>query len=138
MTVPALRSHADAVAAVLQAAFDAVTPPVPLGVGRRPDDTASDRWAVLYPLGPEFDGPVGDRAADLTYGFQVTSVASSVEQVEWLADLVRAALFGGVPVAGRHADPVTPTGGAPVQRDDDQTPPVYFRPETFTLFTSPA
>jgi len=139
VTVPQLRPHAAAVAAVLTAAFGAVSPAVPLGVGRKPDDTTGDRWAVLYPLTPRFDGPIADDAADLIYGFQVTSVATTVEQVEWVADLARTALLTtDLTVAGRHCDPTSPTGGPGVQRDDDVIPPVYYRPEQYQTFTSPA
>lgn len=139
VTVPQLRPHAAAVAAVLTAAFNAVTPAVPLGVGRKPDDTTSDRWAVLYPLTPAFDGPIADDAADLVYGFQVTAVATTVEQCEWVADLARTALLTtDLTVTGRHCDPTSPTGGPGIQRDDDVNPPVYYRPETYQTWTSPA
>lgn len=139
VTVPQLRPHADAVAAVLSATFNTITPPVPLGVGRKPDDTTADRWAVLYPLAAEFDGPIADDAADLTYNFQVTAVGETVEKAEWVADLARTALLTtDLTVSGRHCDPTSPTGGSGVQRDDDINPPLYYRADTYTTYTSPA
>lgn len=139
VTVPQLRPHADAVIAVITPVLAAVSPAVPLGVGRKPDDTTSDRWAVLYPLGAEYDGPIADDAADLTYNWQVTSVATTVEQTEWLADLVRTALITtDLTVTGRHCDPTSPTGGSGIQRDDDVSPPCYYRADTYTAYTSPA
>lgn len=139
VTAPQLRPHADAVLSVLTAALGAVSPAVPVGVGRKPDDTSSTRWAVLYPLGAEFDGPIGDDAADLTYTFQVTSVADTVERCEWVADLVRAALINtDLTVTGRHCDPTSPTGGSGIQRDDGVNPPCYYRADTYTTYTSPA
>lgn len=138
VTIPQLRPHAAAVVTVLTAALNAVSPVVPLGVGRKPDDTTSDRWAVLYPLSPEFDGPVADDAADLRFSFQVTSVATTVEQCEGVADFVRTALLTtDLTVSGRHCDPTSPTGGPGLQRDDDVTPPCYYRPETYETYTSP-
>lgn len=139
VTVPQLRPHLDAVVAALTPTLSAASPAVPLGVGRKPDDTTAARWAVLYPLTPDFDGPVADDAADLTYGFQVTSVAATCGECEWLADLVRTALLTtDLTVAGRHCDPTSPTGGPGVLRDDDVTPPVWYRAETYDVYTSPA
>lgn len=139
VTVPQLRPHAAAVVTVLTATLNAVSPAVPVGAGRKPDDTTSDRWVVLYPLAAEYDGPVADYAADLTYTFQVTSVAATVEQAEWVADLARTALLGtDLTVAGRHCDPTSPTGGSGIQRDDDVNPPCFYRADTYTTYTSPA
>jgi hypothetical protein len=139
ITVPQLRPHAAAVAAVLTAAFNAVTPAVPLGVGRKPDDTTADRYAVLWPLTPQFDGPIADDAADVVYGFQVTSVGATVEQVEAVADLARTALLAtDLSVAGRHCDPTSPTGGSGIRRDDTLDPAMWYRAETYDVYTSPA
>lgn len=139
VTVPQLRPHADAVVAVITPVLAAVSPAVPLGVGRKPDDTTSPRWAVLYPLSPEYDGPIADDAADLSYNFQVTAVAPTVTECEWVADLVRTALLGtDLAVAGRHCDPTSPTGGSGIQRDDEVNPPCYYRADTYTTYTSPA
>jgi hypothetical protein len=139
VTVVQLRPHAAAVAAVLTAAFNAVSPVVPLGVGRKLDDTTAERYAVLWPLTPQFDGPIADDAADVVYAFQVTSVGRTVEMVEAVADLARTALLtNGVAVAGRWVDPVNPTGGSGIQRDDALDPAVFFRAETYTVRTAPA
>lgn len=139
VTVPQLRPHAAAVVTVLTATLGAVTPTVPVGVGRKPDDTTSDRWAVLYPLAVEYDGPIADDAADLTYNFQITAVAATLEQCEWVADLARTALLTtDLTVTGRHCDPTSPTGGSGIQRDDDVDPPVFYRADTYETYTSPA
>lgn len=138
-TVPQLRPHTTAVATLLGSVLSGQSPPVPLGIGRKPENATSDWWAVLYPLAPDFDGPVGDYAADLTYPFQVTSVGTTVEQAEWVADLCRGVLLGApLTISGRTADLTMPTGGTPVQRDDDITPPVFYRADTYTVYTSPA
>jgi hypothetical protein len=140
-TVPALGAHTAAVLACLTAALGALSPAVPVQVGRKKDDQIDvhSKHAVIWPLSPDFDGPVGDYAADLTYAFQVTSVGETVDQAEWVADRVRAALIAGpITIAGRAVEPVRPTGGPPVQRDDDISPPMYYRAETYELCTSPA
>jgi hypothetical protein len=140
VTVPVIGDHTKGVLACLTAALGAVVPPVPVQAGRKTDDTAAVRYAVLWPLDAPLDGPVGEPVADAWYGFQVTSVGRTVEQAELVADRARAALLApsAVGVTGRHVDQVLATGGAPVQRDDDLTPPVYYRADTYQMHTSPA
>lgn len=86
-------------------------------------------YSVLYPLGITTSGPAyGDADADARVLFQVTCVASTAEQAEWMADKVRGALLGrtakgdfvttiaiaGCAVIGRELDKeegVTVSGG---------------------------
>ncbi|THA38123.1 hypothetical protein [Streptomyces sp. A1547] len=51
-------------------------------------------YAVLYPLGLTTDGPpYGQADGDARALLQVTSVATTAEQAEWMADRVRAAML---------------------------------------------
>lgn len=51
-------------------------------------------YSVLYPIGSTSDGPpFGDASADARILYQVTSVATTAEQAEWMADRVRAGML---------------------------------------------
>lgn len=51
-------------------------------------------YAVLYPLGLMTDGPpYGQADGDARALLQITSVATTAEQAEWMADRVRAAML---------------------------------------------
>lgn len=58
-----------------------------------PTGTATP-YCVLYPIGSTSDGPpFGDASADARLVYQVTSVATTAEQAEWMADKVRSAFM---------------------------------------------
>lgn len=76
-------------------------------------------YSVLYPLGTTTSGPpYGDGDADARVLLQVTSVASTAEQVEWMADKVRAAFL--VRAAGGYANAISVTGYAVIDRELDK------------------
>ncbi|MGW6238370.1 hypothetical protein [Streptomyces sp. NPDC055094] len=51
-------------------------------------------YSVLYPVGSTSDGPpFGDTSADSRIVYQITSVATTAEQAEWMADKVRAGML---------------------------------------------
>ena len=78
-------------------------------------------YAVLYPLGQVSSGPpFGDAHADSRVLFQVTSVASTAEQVEWMADKVRTTLLGRASKGGGFATPITIPGGSVMDRSLDK------------------
>ncbi|MDQ0683639.1 hypothetical protein QFZ56_002602 [Streptomyces achromogenes] len=55
---------------------------------------AATPYSVLYPVGSTSDGPpFGDASADARIVYQVTSVATTAEQAEWMADKVRAGML---------------------------------------------
>ena len=74
-------------------------------------------YTVLYPLGQVSSGPpFGDANADSRVLFQVTSIATTAEQVEWMADKVRAALLGRSPKGSGFGTPITIAGGTVMDR----------------------
>lgn len=77
-------------------------------------------YSVLYPLGITTSGPeYGDADADARDLFQITSVASTTEQVEWMADKVRSAILGRT-AKGDFTNAVTIAGCAVIDRELDK------------------
>lgn len=82
----------------------------PCGIGELPRvegasgwESASAPYTVLDSLPGEFGGPpLWDWHADAAWSYQVTSVGERGDQVEWLADRVRAGVVGRID--GRWAD----------------------------------
>ncbi|WP_159024543.1 hypothetical protein [Streptomyces scabiei] len=76
-------------------------------------------YSVLYPLGVTTSGPpYGDGDADARVLVQVTSVASTAEQVEWMADKVRTALLARL--SGNYVNAITITGCLVIDRELDK------------------
>ncbi|MFJ4939002.1 hypothetical protein ACIP8U_34770 [Streptomyces pseudovenezuelae] len=76
-------------------------------------------YSVLYPLGVATSGPpYGDGDADARVLVQVTSVASTAEQVEWMADKVRTALLARL--SGTYVNTITITGYIVIDRELDK------------------
>lgn len=76
-------------------------------------------YSVLYPLGVTTSGPpYGDGDADARVLVQVTSVASTAEQVEWMADKVRTALLARL--SGTYVNTITITGYIVIDRELDK------------------
>jgi hypothetical protein len=81
-----------------------------------PPTGAAIPYSVLYPLGATTSGPpYGDGDADARILIQVTSVASTAEQVEWMADKVRTALLARS--NGTYTNAITITGCAVIGRE---------------------
>ncbi|MFE5296987.1 hypothetical protein [Streptomyces sp. NPDC056632] len=71
---------------------------------------------MLYPLGVTTSGPpFGAADADARVLLQVTSVATTAEQAEWMADKVRAAVLNRRTDGSYEAD-ITVPGGVVMQR----------------------
>ncbi|WP_153182629.1 hypothetical protein [Streptomyces sp. E2N166] len=74
----------------------------PCGVGELPRAQGKSGWepapvpyTILDSLPAEFAGPpLWDWHADASWAYQVTSVGERADQVEWLADRVRAGVVG--------------------------------------------
>ncbi|MCZ4098300.1 hypothetical protein [Streptomyces sp. H39-C1] len=82
---------------------------------------AATPYSVLYPLGfPTTSGPpFGDATADARLLYQVTSVATTAEQAEWMADKVRSAVLARSS-AGPAAYPISPVGYSVMGRELDK------------------
>ncbi|MCX4749235.1 hypothetical protein OG455_27645 [Kitasatospora sp. NBC_01287] len=77
-------------------------------------------YTVLYPQGGTASGPpFGESEGDGRIVYQVTSIGTTAEQVEWMADKVRIAVFGKLPKGG-YATPIVAAGHTVIGRELDK------------------
>ncbi|MEU5383221.1 hypothetical protein [Kitasatospora cineracea] len=77
-------------------------------------------YTVLYPQGGTASGPpFGDSQADGRMVYQVSSIGTTAEQAEWMADKVRVALFGKS-VKGDFATAIVAAGHTVIGREIDK------------------
>ncbi|TQK44408.1 hypothetical protein FBY35_5912 [Streptomyces sp. SLBN-118] len=80
---------------------------------------AATPYSVLYPVGSTSDGPpFGDASADARVVYQVTSVATTAEQAEWMADKVRAGMLARTALG--YTYPIAAAGYAVMSRELDK------------------
>lgn len=133
---PIFRVHTDAVIAALESAGldvgDAVAPadgPALLKGGTG--------YVVVYPVaGGASYGTLADHAEDAEIIMQVTCVGATREQAAWLADACNV-LLDGLEVEDRSVPLVTLEVTPGVNRDDNQTPPVFYATPRYRIFSTP-
>lgn len=77
-------------------------------------------YCVLYPLGSTSSGPpFGDADADARLLYQVTCVATTAEQAEWMADKVRSGMLARAATAA-YTYPISAAGYAVMTRELDK------------------
>ncbi|MEW1658822.1 hypothetical protein [Streptomyces sp. NPDC093707] len=83
-----------------------------------PTGTATP-YSVLYPVGSTSDGPpFGDASTDARIVYQITSVATTAEQAEWMADKVRAGMLARTTLG--YTYPIAAAGYAVMCRELDK------------------
>ncbi|MFP3986879.1 hypothetical protein U9R90_05130 [Streptomyces sp. E11-3] len=129
MSTPAVLPHRDAVVAALEGVGLVV------GLGVAPDPVPdSGMYAVVHMSpGRSVSESLADVRSDFDGLMQVTAVGPDQERCLWVADKVRAALYGPLTVAGRVAYRPEELGGPPAVRDDDVSPPLWFVPIQFMI-----
>lgn len=131
MPLPNVRTHTDAVITALED-FD-----LTVGDARAPDGHAPP-YVVVYPIpGGRTSGTLDEPDADAELIYQVTCIGSTREQAQWLVDKVLG-LLDTFDVADRYIPRVALEEHAGIQRDDQQTPPVFMAAPKFRVFTTPA
>lgn len=134
MTAPAVLPHV----AALQTAIEAIPLPVYLG-GAPAVQVLPATYVVLYPdPGIASAASLADDRTYLDTVVQVTCVATTPDGALGTADRVRAVLAAPLTVGGRQSWRPEEFGGPPLQRDDDQTPPLYYLPVQYRLRSTPA
>jgi hypothetical protein len=132
---PAGRPHTVGVLAALRAVGLVV------GDAVAPDTTGKQKWAVVYGGGVGLlDGTIRDERTDASPVIQVTSVGTTAEQSEWVADTVRRTLLARpltLTVAHRRVLSVSAEASQPTRRDDDVHPPLFYGVDLYRISTTP-
>lgn len=135
MTQPDLLPHAEAIIDRLESADlvvgDHVAPKSPNGQIVAP-------CVVLYLLpGGQQSGNLGQVDVDAWLPFQLTCVGRMAAQAMNTADIAHQALTGTpLEITDRHIASIRRNGfGARAERDDDVTPPLFYVPVQYRLWT---
>lgn len=111
-------------------------------IGLKPDDVPDDTgWVAAYPSTPTVsdDGSMAQPHEQDPLEIQLVFVGRTAEQATWVADKARAVLLAGAfTVPGRSVFWVEEVAGRPLQRDDDEHPPLYSIATNFKIRTTPA
>lgn len=133
MTIPIISDHTDAVIAKLQSLGLIV------GDAEAPEG-AEEKYAVVYQILPSgsFSGTLENPNEDAHLVYQVTCVGRIRAQAEWVLDKALGILDGFDGIPERVVSRVIFQGGAGVERDDDQDPPLFYATPRFEIITTPA
>ena len=101
---------------------------------------ATPPYVVVYPLtGGTFDGGLDAPNDDARPTYQLSSVSANAQQCEWLADKARTAMVSAsLTLTDRTVQKIDPVFTGGVIRDDDVQPPLFYSPERFEVWTTPA
>lgn len=128
------RAHTKAVITALGAAGLSV------GDGVAPT-AASQKWAVVYGGGTGSQtGSIADERSDVAPLIQVTSVGTTQEQAEWVADKATNTLLArpcSVSIPGRQLLFLALEHSEPVRRDTDVTPALFYGVDLFRVASTP-
>jgi hypothetical protein len=139
--------HAEAILEVLRTATMPDGALVKIGDGIAPKSTDGKIVAPCAILhlrgGGSVTGSIGAVNTDAILRFQITSVGKTAREARVVADCVGAYVEGAtVTVEGRETVRIgRPPGSGPIQqpqRDDDVTPPLFYVPVEYRLWTVPA
>lgn len=127
---PLVRKHTSAVIATLEA--------LGLKVGDAKAPAGGPPYVVVYPIpGGRAAGTLGEPESDAELIYQVTCVATTRYQAEWLVDEAMGLLDGLIEVNDRSIPHVALESHSGVFRDDDQTAPIFTAAPRFRVFTTP-
>jgi hypothetical protein len=114
---------------------------VSVGDGRAPAAASpAFPYVVVYSLdSPERSGPMSDGQADVTHNQQTTTVGITQEQCQLLLDDVRARMRDDtLTIAGRVVHLIEVEEGDGVERDDDESPPLFYCVDIYSILTGPS
>jgi hypothetical protein len=111
----------------------------PASGGAQPDGSFRS-YAVVYPGSTVLlDGTVAARNADAAQSVQVTYIGSTPLAADRARDRGRAAVLGGVTIAGRALiNPVELADASQTRRDDEVQPPLWYAVDRYVFHTTPA
>lgn len=114
---------------------------VSVGDGRAPANASpAFPYVVVYSLdAADRSGPMSDGQADVTHVQQTTTVGVTQEQCQVLLDDVRARMRDEtMTIAGREVSLIEVEEGDGVERDDDESPPLFYCVDIYSVLTTPA
>ena len=124
---------------------------MPVGLVEPPPLVAGKPWGIIHSVdGGGYDGSLGDPNSDAAFVYQVDSSGRTLEQSEWMADLVRRTVLAragvgfqvsfppvpGVVVNDRRPD--TTPGGASPEGEVSTNTRVYTVSERFSIHVTPS
>jgi hypothetical protein len=139
--------HAEAILEVLRTATMPDGALVKIGDAVAPKSTDGKivaPCAILHMrAGGTVSGSLGQINTDAIFRFQITSVGKTAREARVVADCVGAYIEGAtLAVDGREVVRIgRPPGSGPIgtpERDDDITPPLFYVPVEYRLWTVPA
>lgn len=101
---------------------------------------ANTGYVIVYPItGGSFDGDIYDPHGEARADYQLTSVGTSAEQCEWVADKARETMIdASLTLTDRAVIWIDATFLGGVLRDDDVQPPLFYSPDRYTVWTGAA
>ena len=114
---------------------------VSVGDGRAPANASPTLpFVAVYSLDAvDRSGPMSDGQADVTHVQQTTTVGKTQEQAQILLDDVRARMRDGtMTIPGREVSLIEVEEGDGVERDDDESPPLFYCVDIYSIMTTPA
>lgn len=129
---PSLAPVLDAVVAALTAGMRC-----PVGTVARPPGSSVPYAFISRTV--QWTGTLGQPWASARVALQVTVVAYTPDDVEWLEGQARAALVAAPVVDGWDIARLSPDGGRGPMRDPDEDParPIYFSTPEWSLWATP-
>lgn len=99
-------------------------------------------YFVVYSLEDEsYSGPINNTQTDVFHNFQITNVGETAEQARKLGDKAREVLTVAAldaALAGRSVQQIELRSGSQVERDPDDSPPVFYSVDVWRVITTPA
>lgn len=142
-----INPHASAVLALAASATMPDGAPIPIGdsvAPKSPDGRIVAPCAVFHLRpGGRLSGSIGQPNTDVLIRFQFTAIGTTAIEARGVADFITEAIDGqDVEVDGREVVRIgRPYGASPnltPERDDDVTPPLFYVPVEFLIWTVPA
>lgn len=114
----------------------------PAGYGWQgaPGQSGFTGYVTVYELtGGTLDGTIGLPDDDASLLYQFTATGATRKQCEWVADKARTTILASsLLIAGRQVQRVTVDMLGGTTRDDSVQPPVFFSPDRYRIWTTPA